>query len=231
MNITQEQNRIGNFTSSQIYRLMGSLSVAKTYKEEKHIERLTQAAIKPDVSSRSSNWGTVIELYVNKYLLPIGFEAWNKGTIKHKDLPFAGTPDIFSEHTICDIKCFEPKKFGQIALVMRKNNVDLFKKEFPAEYWQLVGNAILADKKNGLLLCFLPKQERLEHIRNFVSGLEIEQPYRYRFIYESEDYELPHQGNNSFFSEVESFEFLIPFEDKVLLLDKLIEAINENYKL
>lgn len=225
MNITQEQNRIGNFTSSQIYRLMGSLAVSKTYKEEKHIEHLTQASIKTDVSSRSKSWGTVMELYVNEHLLPIGFEVWNKGTIKHPTLPFAGTPDIMSENTIGDIKCFEPKKFGQIALVMRHNNLDLFKKEFPAEYWQLVGNAILADKPKGLLLCFLPKQERLEEIRNWVASLEIEQPYRYRFIYESEDYELPHQGDNSFFNEVESFEFDIPIEDKDLLFDKVIEAI------
>lgn len=222
MSITQTKSRIGNYTSSQIYRLMGSKRVKETYKEEKELERKIKMAIKEDVGSRSSNWGTIMEYYVNENYLPIGWNAWTSGTIESKEFEnWSGTPDIYSEDAIGDIKCYGRKKFAQMASVIALNDLEIFKKQFPDTYWQLTSNAALADKNKCMVLIYLPYEKELDDIANWVANYEIDHPWKYRFISESESWELPCQSNDSDFDNVITFEWYLVKEDVEALKNEL----------
>lgn len=223
MNITQRKSRIGHYTSSQIYRLMGTKRVKETYQEEIELEKRLKTAIKEDGGSRASNWGTIMEFYVNENYLPIGWNAWIEGTIESKEFDnWSGTPDIYSQEGIGDIKCYGRKKFAKMASIIEQNDLELFKKEFPDTYWQLTSNAALADKSKCMLLTYLPYEKELNDIANWVSNYEIDQPWKYRFISESESWELPCQSNESDFDNVISFEWELVKEDVEALKKELV---------
>ena len=214
MSITENKKRIGNFTSGQIYRLLGSNRVKETYIEEKELERLLGVSIKEDAGSRASNWGTIMEHFVNEHYLPKDWQPWTKGTIlSYKISYWSGTPDIASENGIGDIKCFYRKKFGQIAKVIKANDLERFKKDFPDIYWQITSNAALANKTKCMVLAYLPFKSELDAIAKWVENYEIDEPWKYRFITECYPAELPHQSNESAFENVMIMEWDLLQED------------------
>lgn len=227
MSITENINRIGYFTSSQIYRLMGTPAPRKTYIEEVQLERQLKVSINDASNSRAANWGSILEHYVAKHYLPIGWEAWTEGTIVHPLIQgYSGTPDIGSQYGSGDIKCFGRKKFAQIANLAAGNEIANLKAKFPEIYWQITSNAILTRSNKCLLVSFLPYDSELEHIRNWVANYEIAEEWKYRFIVESDKAELPHQSDNSDFENVIVWEWDLVIEDA----DNLLEMIKECLK-
>ena len=71
--ITENKNRAGNFTSSDIHKLTstgrgihGFGAPAITYIEEKNIERRMGVSIKQEAYSRPMAWGHLMEAWVFK---------------------------------------------------------------------------------------------------------------------------------------------------------------------
>ena len=224
MSITENINRIGYFTSSQIYRLMGTPAPRKTYIEEVQLERQIKVSINDASNSRAANWGSILEHYVAEKHLPIGWHAWEYGTVKHTELEYySGTPDISSTDGVGDIKCFGRKKFGQIANLAAGNDISDLKAKFPEIYWQITSNAVLTGATKCLLVCFMPTESELEDVRNWVASYEIDEEWKYRFIVESDKSELPHQSDDSDFSSVILWEWNLIQEDA----NNIVETIKE----
>jgi hypothetical protein len=113
--------RVGNFTSSEIVRLLGvgkrlmtaaELAArekgsrakyiedpavlsdgALTYIQERNFERLLGRSLDNETSARATSWGSLVERRVHN-LLGIEYQLANKDTLVHPTYPFwSGTPD------------------------------------------------------------------------------------------------------------------------------------------
>jgi hypothetical protein len=224
-------NRIGNFTSSEIYKLMTTGRDGKsigapglTYIEEKRIERKLGRSISMDVNNRSMLWGKFMEKRVFD-LLPFGYVLCSTNTTLHTSIKeWAGTPDlIFPGKKISDIKCFEPKNFAQFADVLAEKDHELFKSEYPKEYWQLISNAIIAGVDKAEAILYMPYLSELEAIREMAEMYDGEDQWQYMFIANSPASQLPYLPDNGYYKNLITFEFTVPLAD--------IEALHERVRM
>ena len=235
MSITETSSRIAHYTSSQIYRLLGSAAVQKTYIEEKKYESQLGVSCNEDAGSRASNWGTMMQYYVAEKYLPKGFK-WHDKTEVHPTIKlWSGTADIISDDAAGDVKCFYRKKFAQVANciveceeIRKLSHFDRpeidyapLKKNHPEIYWQITSNAAILNKSKGLLIIFLPYESELEDVKAFAYNSELPDEWKYRFIYESHKSALPYQSDDSVFSNVIYFEWDIDSEDVKLIESKI----------
>jgi hypothetical protein len=228
--IITNTNRIGCYTSSEIHKLFASKRVCETYLEEKAIERQIGVSIREDGGGQAANWGHAMEAYVfEKYFLSSMDNEWalmSSNTVRHPELQWAGTPDLYNKslNIVGDIKCFGRKKFAQIANCFKAGNLELFKATYASEYWQLVSNAALMGCDTASIFVYLPKKAELNDIRDWAANAEFEKPWKYRFIYENEDYELSHQANESEFDSLIEFQFIV-LESEIELLKNQIKLV------
>jgi hypothetical protein len=109
--LTKEQRelRIGKFTGSEIYKLMGVKGFGKTgetYITEKAAEFLTGEPIRPEFTAASTQWGIDHELEAQLYFEHAsGLKIAKCGTIENDFM--CGTPDGILEDGDCgfEIKC------------------------------------------------------------------------------------------------------------------------------
>lgn len=230
------KNRSGFVTSSQAYRIVASLKSGKPsqaffgYIDEIVAERAMGRVCDVQVKTQPMKWGSLMEVVLFN-LLGMEFEMSHKKTIKHHKYSkiWSGTPDLIAELIkIGEIKCFQPKNFALLSLCILKKNIELFKIEFPKEYWQCVSNAMLCKVKKAEIIAYMPYKKELKEIiqqideTNFLERNNLD-PYDYAFM--SNDIEsLPYLPDDSKMSNINSFEFEIPMEDKMLLTKRIIEA-------
>jgi hypothetical protein len=130
----QNQNRVGNFTSSKIVALlsMGSREMteeelaahkkefpksrkknieswpgkaALTYIEEKKMERRLGRSLGTEINARALSWGSLVENRVFD-LLGLEYSLTNKTTLVHPVFPYwSGSPDAEKKNTVPDFKC------------------------------------------------------------------------------------------------------------------------------
>ena len=118
------KERIGNFTSSQIYRLMskgrGNFSLENTgaayhsYIEEKRLETRMGRSLGTEVHTQAMAWGKFMEMYVFS-LIGIEYKITSLTTDVHPTIErWAGSKDLIVPGVkVSDIKCYQPKKFGE----------------------------------------------------------------------------------------------------------------------
>jgi hypothetical protein len=230
-------HRIGNFTSSNIYKLLardrsgkGFGKPALSYIEECNIERITGRSITTESDARPLQWGKMCESFVFQEL-PTSYTLCSDETIVHPTLSYwAGSPDGVTEDSVMDIKCPLTIK-SWFSLTQGENiygMVDGFTvqgREFSGNtygdkyYWQLVSNAILTGKKFAELIVFMPYQEQLEAIRSEADFQGI------NWIKYSTDDELPYVGKQH--KNITTIRFEVPQKD----IDTLTEAVTEAGKM
>lgn len=218
-------NRIGKFTSSEIFKLFESNKVRNEYLREKQIERRLQRPIKLKSFSRSMAWGEIVEQYVFRFKVGTQYELCSDITTIHPEYNFwAGSPDLKTIDSVADIKCFEPKNFANYADVILSKDIEKFRKEFPKEYWQLVSNACILDKKYIEPILYLPYLDDISDIQVFVNEFDGEDMFRYKFIVDCEPEELPYQMSNDFYTDIIQAKFEVPIDDKSTLIYEVTKA-------
>ena len=243
--ITENINRIGRFTSSEIHNLL-SVNVKKdgfgkpalTYINEKAMERRLGRSIDTESNARPLTWGKAVEKYVHEYHLPTSYSYCSSETIAHPEYGdfWAGSPDHIKYDegtTVVDIKCpITLKSFCTFADLWddahNKNfspALDLLQQHPDGEkyYWQLVSNSILLNAKYAELVVFCPYKKELQSIRDFVSKIDGDQA-PYFWIDRSRDSELPWIPGNGYYKNLYVFRFEVPQADKDLLTAKVIAA-------
>lgn len=128
------QNRIGNFTSSEIYNLLSTGSremtedeltahkkefpksrkktieswpgkAALTYIDECKMERRLGRSLSTEQDARPLLWGSLVENRVFE-LLGLEYKLTSKETLLHPEIPvWAGSPDADKKNTAPDFKC------------------------------------------------------------------------------------------------------------------------------
>lgn len=215
--------RIGRFTSSEIYRLVNPKTV-KTYVEEKRMERKFGTKLELDATSKEMTWGKECEAYVMEHTL-FGYNYTSIDTIIHPDYDYwCGTPDCDRDDAVGEIKCpYTRKSFYELVNPLYEgflgvdaiNKVREMHKSGEKYYWQIVSNAILTGKDKAELIVFMPYASELDYIRQ--DSLE-------SFIVHGADSMLPHLPDRGFFKNLNFIRFEIPQSDKDLLTDCVQKA-------
>lgn len=230
--------RNGNFTSSEIFRLMkagkakGSWSVdAQTYIDECNCERRLMRSIEVETDARPLSWGKCVEKR-GFNMLSVDYTLCSSVTIQHPDIPWwCGSPDATTIEAVADLKCpmtltsfcqmvdpyYEKGNLvhdGLTIEAVRKNHRDGDK-----FFWQIVSNGILTKKKKGQLIAYVPYQDELEEIRRMADG----NPKLF-WLQFSVDEELPYLIRGGHYKNINVIEFDILDRDKQALTERVTEC-------
>jgi hypothetical protein len=229
--------RIGNFTSSNVFRLCASTGKGEvtaafyTYVQEKMFERSLGRSLEMGAYSQAMAWGNFLEKRVNDNL-PNGYQMVHKQTNVHPTHKFwTGSPDFDCPtlDKIAELKCFEPKNFASYVTALLTEDLDKIKKEHPKEYWQIVSNSTIKGYSKGEAIVYMPYISEMDQIRalaedpDYLAQIGLE-PWQVRFIIEKSNSQLAVLPNDSKFKNLNIFEFEIPIEDKIFLTKRVMDA-------
>ena len=241
--ISISKKRYGRFTSSQIWKLIksgrgeyGFGSPALTYIQEKQIEVRMQSGIQPQTYSKPAIWGNFMEPIVHKKLLErdLGYKISSKATELHPDLElskfWSGSCDFeyFKGNeliAISETKSYQKKNFALYTDCLMLQDVELFKKNFHQEFWQIVSNAIIHGVDFGEAISFMPYESDYEMINDLAYNYEGPDMHLFRFIYEENMNYLPFIKDGGFYKDLNIFRFEIPEADKDFLTERIEKAI------
>jgi hypothetical protein len=230
-------SRIGNFSSSSIWKLMtngkAKDSVGKPfddYVKEKIFEKRVNRQLQNEQNSRATSWGNLIEDVAFIQLQNVQ-NANKMDRLKHPDLHWVGQPDYITDNIVGDIKCpFTLKSFCEMYEI---ETAEELKKVKPEYYWQLVSNSILAGKENCELTIFVPLENQLELIKELARNVEEENQNQFAWINWAKNEELPFLYPNSYYRPIKNLTFTPLENDKNLLLERVEKAskiLNEKLK-
>lgn len=232
----ENKERIGNFTSSNIYKLCASLASGKpssayfTYIEEKIFERRMKRSLEMGAYGQSMAWGKFLEKRVNDNL-PFGYQMLHKTTKVHPKFNYvSGSVDfLVPEVKVAELKCFEPKSFASYVSALMTGDLELIKKEHPKEFWQMLNNSQIHKTPKMEAIVYMPYESEMEEIRELAENPEYlneigMMPWEVRFIAEKPISHLAVLPNDSVFKNLNIFEFDVPIEDVVFLNKRIIDA-------
>lgn len=237
MAIFSNQNRIGNFTSSEIGALMKkgkdgkSFGVpALTYINETNIERRLGRSLTDEVNARPLTWGKLLEGRVFE-LLGLEYSLTSTDTIVHPDIPFwAGSPDGKKEKpkTIIDIKApMTLKSFCQLVDAGLEGGIDQIRadhKDGEKFFWQLVSNAIITGSDWAELIVYMPYQSEIQDVKVMAMQVSGELMGKHYWIANALDDELPFIHDGGYYKNLNVFSFEVPQADKDALTEAVLKA-------
>lgn len=219
-------NRIGKFTSSEIWKLTkkdrsgkGFGQIALSYIEEKKFEKQLGRSISTESDAKPLQWGKLNEAKCFE-LLGLEYTLTSDKTISHNKLEnWSGSPDGVKDGVVIDIKCpFTLKSFCQLYECYNKQTLIDYTQSGEAYYWQLVSNAILTDTNQAELIIYCPYQSELNSIR------EEAETNGYKWIAYATDEQLPYLIEGGYYKNIKTISLDIPQEDKQLLEDLIFKA-------
>ena len=225
----KNKNRVGRFTSSEIYKLLGTPKGRTTYIESKIHERRIGKSIGKAVYKKEMAWGKFMEIVVFD-LLGLKYRITSKETTLHPKLGdiWSGSVDLLApREKIGEIKAYQYDKHCRYADCLRKKDVKLLKKLFPQEYWQLVSNSIIHRVKVAEAIAYMPYESEIPEIKKMVDQYEGEDLFDYKWILDADDEDLPSLPDKGYYDNVTTFEFVVPVEDIILLTEAVIKAGEE----
>jgi len=165
--------RIGLFTSSQNYRLVGTKKVMETYVKEKKRERKLGIEMNLEAFGYPLSWGRGIEGYVFEAHTGLEYSIESQQTTVHESGLFCGTKDLIGENCIADIKCpYTRTSFCDLVELIQQQDIELFKKENPEYYWQLVSNSVLEKVDYAELIVFMPYLSEIPTIIEYIELID-----------------------------------------------------------
>ena len=256
--IIKNKSRVGNFTSSQIWKLIkmgkrnmteaeleahkkenpksraktiaaGFAAGGETYIKTRRQEAKRGRSMSLDKSSRSTHWGDFMEIRVFD-LLGIEYEIVSQDTLKHPTIKkWTGSPDLRAPSKVAEIKCYEPEKFCDYADCLLAQEIDLFREDFPEEYWQIVSNAAITKSTLGEAILYMPYDKEAPEISRMVLDYDDLDIWKYQFIRDAIEEKRLHNlaflPNDSGYPNLVRWEFEIPKEDIEFLTSRVKEAI------
>lgn len=232
----ENKDRIGNFTSSQIFNLCavnkdGSYSSAYyTYIGKKIRERKMKRSLDMGKYGTSMAWGKFLEKRVNDNL-PLNYQMLHKSTKIHPKFDYvAGSVDfLVPKVKVSELKCYEPDKFSAYVSALMTYDLEYIKKEFAQEYWQMLNNSQIHKTPKMEAIVYMPYESEMEDIRalaedpEYLSAIGM-MPWETRFIVEKPDSQLAVLPNDSAFKNLNIFEFDVPIKDVIFLNKNIISG-------
>ena len=238
--MNNKANRVARFTSSKISVLTvngkgkyGFGAGAITYINERAMELELGRGLSLPIYKWEMAWGKLWEVWVH-WQLGSEYELIIDKTTIHPKYPFwSGSEDFqvkIEGCCIAELKCYQMSNHFKYSKCLEKQDVELFKKEFDSEYWQIVSNSIIHNTKYGEAIAFMPTQENLIEMRELVEDTDYvekhikDDPFKYKFIIDKDLWDLPFIPSHSDFPSMTRFRFIVPIEDKILLTKRVLDA-------
>ena len=235
MGLLENKERIGAFTSSEIYKLMSVAKDGKSfgkpaieYIKDKRYEKLLGRSLNNESNAKSLSWGKFIESRVFN-LLGTEYKMCSTDTIVNPDISYhAGSPDCekFEENTkvVCDIKCpITLKSFCELVDCKTTDELIENHKAGSQYVWQLISNAILTNAKYCELIIYVPYLSELKEIRDEASMFDGNQN-KIAWIFYSEDNELPYLIEGGHYKNLNIIRWEVTETSKQQLIEKIKEA-------
>lgn len=234
--------RNGNFTSSEIFRLMkagknkGSWSVdAYTYIEECNRERRLGRSIEVQTDARPLTWGKCVEKR-SFDVLGLEYTLCSSITLQHPTIDFwCGSPDATTSVIVSDLKCpmtltsfcqmvdpYYELVNGEMKLVHEALTIEAVRenhRDGDKFFWQIVSNAVLTGKKKGQLIVYVPYLDELDEIKTIADGNP-----DYYWIWSADVEKLPYLIRGGHYKNVNVIEFDIMQRDVDALTERVLEA-------
>jgi len=223
--------RIGNFTSSKIGALMSTGKQAHgfgvpaiTYIKERNFERKLGRAISAESNARPLAWGKLLEKRVFD-LLGLEYILCSHETIIHPTIEYwSGSPDARKDDgTVCDVKC--PETLKSFCILSECKTIDDVRQNHDKGeeyYWQLVSNAVLTNSNKAELIVYMPYLSELQEIRDLCFSVPPDEAYKYYWIANGNDEELPYLPDGCFYKNMHVISFDVPEADKELLKERVL---------
>ena len=236
------EQRIGRFTSSQIYKLMKApqrgnqpfLQSGLTYIRQKFLERTINNSLDVDAYSNAMAWGRFMEAYAFENHFGTGYTTTSQQTVVSTKYPehLAGTPDyVKGDFLVSEVKCFYPEKWAELGLSLQSKDLERIKSNHEEIYWQVVCNAFLLGVSRCQMISFMPSIDEMENVKEsaedpmFLDRHNLGDMWQYRFIWEKEIDRLPHVKHGSRIAPLTTFEFEVPEGEFAYLQERLEMAI------
>jgi len=209
---------------------------ALTYFQQKRSEKRIGRTLSTLSHSQAMMWGLHMEMVVFSYL-GLDYKINSQDTTLHPDPNFknfwSGSCDLLVPgHKVGEIKAFQLERGLALNDCLMKKSVELFKKDFPEIYWQIVSNCILEEVLVGEIISFIPYYSQMKEIQEMAADIDGPDQWKTRFISEKDMMELPCIPDDGYYSNITSFEFDVPEED-IEFLTKRVELakpyLNINY--
>jgi hypothetical protein len=231
--------RIGNLTSSEIYKIIGKgksgneFSVGGfSYIESKVFERNLGKSLATESNAKPLLWGRICEKHFFENSGRIEYTPLMNEPIHHPSIEYyAGSPDAFKgEDVVCELKCpFTLLSFCQLVDPIVKGYTGLDAMGIIRDthtdgekyYWQMVSNSILSNRKQCEFIVYCPYEWELNSIRSLAEEQPLEELSSFYFISTASDKALPCLPNGGFYKNVYSITFTPPQEDIDLLTKKI----------
>lgn len=222
--------RNGNFTSSEIVALTKNGKAKDTwgapvytYIEECNMERRLGMALENEMDAKPTSWGKLVEKRPFD-ILGLEYHLCSDETLSHPDIDFwKGSPDVKKYHDgklhkIGDLKCpMTRKSFCQLVDPYYENGKEIYPalsieavranhKEGEKYFWQIVSNAAITGVNQGELIIYMPYKSELEVIKELASSKGELGEYT-KWIYFSNDEQLPHILDGGFYKNINVIEF------------------------
>lgn len=228
--------RSGNFSNSSIWKLMTLATNKKdfgkpalTYIKQKRFERKLGRSINKETNARATSWGWLAEKYAFD-ILPLDYKLVSTDRLVHPEIPtWTGACDLMKQSTLAEVKSpFSLEVFCE-KIEALQSGIETYKKEFPEDYWQGIGGAILLEK-NGFPvthfepIIFCPYKDELDKIRQMAMDAPPEEAAKYRWLDYAYDNELPYLKNGGEYDHLNIYRFEIPQADKDALTEAVLRA-------
>lgn len=244
--------RKGIFTSSKASVLMKSgrgksdvfSTGALTYINQKYLERVAGRSFDKDIDTRVTIWGDVMEIICFEKLGSEYRFVNDLGKFKAvgEEIIGGSTDYIVEGLKIAECKSYQFEKWSKYAFALsidesKEEKIERLKKDFPAEYWQIVWNAYLNDVTKGEAIAFIPTEEDVLELKRRINEEDFADDYGFniwdlRFIDEGDIDNLPWiNEKESGFKSVTKYLIEIPQEDTEMMLERIKLAYEEVNKL
>lgn len=234
-----QNNRVGNFTSSEIWKLFKEGrktrtfgEKALTYIQEKRFEKELCRSINTNAFAHLTSWGNFMEIYVHNKKLGHEYSLRSKEVLRHPEIPnFAGSPDFITETKVSD--CKAPYTLTSFCKLVKNCEAgkESFKENHDDYYYQLVANSILTNKNVIELIVYLPYYTEFNDIMAFNDEFDWEgngyNPFEFKWITDAilrDNGQLPYLVEWGKFKNLNKFEFEVTESDKNEVIEKINKA-------
>lgn len=232
--------RFGTLSSSNIWKIMTKdrKGIGLGAPGLKYIKQIRQEIklgrpINKESSARATSWGKYAELYVFHEKLTTDYVLVSKKRLFHPDIPeWSGATDLIKEGHTADVKCpYSLEVFCDKLEALK--DIEVYKEEFPEDYWQHISNAILLEK-NGIVvthfeaIIFCPYQTDLQAMREGTYQILDENLQKQmNWMNYTGDDELPYILPGGMYKDINIISHEIPVADKEALILQVQKVLSD----
>lgn len=238
--MNNKPNRVARLTSSKASLFMvsgngefGLGSGAITYINDKKKELEYGRGLSLPVNKQDILWGKLWEVWVHWQLGGEYELIIDQTTIHPKHSFWSGSQDFnvkIEGRCISELKCYQMSNHYDFVKCLQKKDVSIFRKEYASEYWQIVSNSCIHNTKYGEAIAFLPTEKNLIEMRQLLEDTDYvekhlkDDPFKYKFVWDKNLWDLGFIPNHSDFPSMVKFRFEVPINDKIALTERMIKA-------